>query len=274
MLEEDDPATTHEEASSRGAARSDFQTQQRQQYERHQEQYRQRRDGRPPGAHGGGGNEYDYEYEYDDDEIELSANSSLIREATVGGSIAGGGAARDPGPVVVIPAPKAPVTPVRSHVPANHHHHHQQLYRDPVGRSTPVQQQQQQQQPFELSDPPSPTGRLADRISVLRQRCIEGLGEKIFHEAHKFLKYLQDAEEGDNGAGMEMGGENFNEYGQLLNGLDESSIDAKLRDIMGADKLHYSSLIDQVGGNKSRLHCLSCILLMYMTPLLACAREM
>ena len=160
--------------------------------------------------------------------------------------------------MVVIPAPKAPVTPVRSHIPVNNH---QQPYRDPVGRSTPVQQQ-----PFELSDPPSPTGRLADRISVLRQRCIEGLGEKVFHEAHKFLKYLQDAEECDNGA-MEMGGENFN-------GLDENSIDEKLRDIMGAGKLHYSSLIDQVGGNKSRLHCLSCILLMYMTPLLACAREM
>ena len=42
-----------------------------------------------------------------------------------------------------------------------------------------------------VQDPPSPSGRLSDRISVLRQRCVEGLGRAEFEAAHRYLKALQ-----------------------------------------------------------------------------------
>ena len=50
--------------------------------------------------------------------------------------------------------------------------------------------------------------------------------------------------------GVEMGGENFEAVP-----TDEEGVDAKLRSILGNDKIHYSSLIDQVrfgagGGGK------------------------
>jgi hypothetical protein len=38
-----------------------------------------------------------------------------------------------------------------------------------------------------LHDPPTPTGKLADRIRRLRDRCIDALGRSAFEKAHKFL---------------------------------------------------------------------------------------
>ena len=43
-----------------------------------------------------------------------------------------------------------------------------------------------------LADPPTPTGRLSDRIERLRQRCIEALGREAFHDAYNFLKSFDD----------------------------------------------------------------------------------
>merc|ERR1711998_803409 len=46
-----------------------------------------------------------------------------------------------------------------------------------------------------LQDPPSPhTGRLSDRIEILRQRCVEKLGEAVFAEAYQFLKSKDEHE--------------------------------------------------------------------------------
>lgn len=39
-----------------------------------------------------------------------------------------------------------------------------------------------------LQDPPSPSGRLADRIERLRQRCIEALGTHAFRDAYEYLQ--------------------------------------------------------------------------------------
>lgn len=39
-----------------------------------------------------------------------------------------------------------------------------------------------------LQDAPSPSGKLADRIPSLRQRCIEGLGREAFSEVYNFLR--------------------------------------------------------------------------------------
>ena len=39
-----------------------------------------------------------------------------------------------------------------------------------------------------LSDAPSPSGRLGDRIVRLKQRCILALGSRAFNEAYTYLK--------------------------------------------------------------------------------------
>ena len=42
-----------------------------------------------------------------------------------------------------------------------------------------------------LHDPPTPTGKLADRIRRLRDRCIDALGRSAFDQAYDFLiKYV------------------------------------------------------------------------------------
>lgn len=93
----------------------------------------------------------------------------------------------------------------------------------------------------ELADPLSPkNGRLADRIIILRARCIEGLGDARFQKAYTYLKALQDADEAE-GAEFEIGGEAF---GGLHNSEEEAH--RKLRQILGGENLHYSSLIDQL----------------------------
>lgn len=143
------------------------------------------------------------------EEDELHANSALIREATTG---SGPGLHH-----LNIPPPLAPVTPKRPPVV---------LF---AGRSPAAAQGGSVA--LELSDPPSPTGRLGDRVKVLRQRCVEGLGAAAFERAYRFLKALQDAEE----AGVEVGGES-----------EPTSTNARLVDLMGVNRVHYSSLIDQL----------------------------
>lgn len=39
-----------------------------------------------------------------------------------------------------------------------------------------------------LADPPSPSGRLGDRIYKLRMRCVETLGRHAFDDAYYYLK--------------------------------------------------------------------------------------
>jgi Protein kinase domain len=80
---------------------------------------------------------------------------------------------------------------------------------------------------------PSPTGRLGDRIRVLRQRCIEGLGQAVFERAYN---YLRDLEEQETDADESFGEHSFS---------DGSSM-AGLTDIIGAGKMHYYNLIDQL----------------------------
>jgi len=147
-----------------------------------------------------------------EEEEELHANSALIREATDG---VGPGLHH-----LNIPPPLAPVTPKRQ--PIKPSSYAWSPPEDVDGSSSGAAR--------ELSDAPSPMGRLADRIKVLRQRCIEGLGEEAFERAHRYLKAMQDAED----AGVEFGGEGH------------TSTDAKLADIMGPHRVHFSSLIDQL----------------------------
>ena len=41
---------------------------------------------------------------------------------------------------------------------------------------------------YNLQDPPSPSGRLGDRIQRLRERCREALGREAFERAYLYLK--------------------------------------------------------------------------------------
>jgi Protein kinase domain len=80
---------------------------------------------------------------------------------------------------------------------------------------------------------PSPTGRLGDRIRVLRQRCIEGLGQAVFERAYN---YLRDLEEQETDADESFGEHSFSDGSGM----------AGLTDIIGAGKMHYYNLIDQL----------------------------
>ena len=90
-----------------------------------------------------------------------------------------------------------------------------------------------------LADPISPGGgRLGDRIRVLQERCEEGLGEAVFGRAYAYLKRLDEEMDAADGPGFLAGG-----------GAAEAREDRVLReltDILGEDKLHYWSIIDQL----------------------------
>jgi hypothetical protein len=68
---------------------------------------------------------------------------------------------------------------------------------------------------------PVPTGRLADRIRVLRQRCIDGLGEQRFQKAYDYLRF-HDGQD------------------------DDDAVVAGIANILGPRKVHYHALIDQL----------------------------
>ena len=79
-----------------------------------------------------------------------------------------------------------------------------------------------------LSDAPSPSGRLSDRIDRLRQRCVDALGKKSFEEAYAFLKSLENDDRG-------MYEEDIEEDKQK-----------KVRKILGEGKAHFMPLIEQL----------------------------
>ncbi|KAG5182830.1 hypothetical protein JKP88DRAFT_146602, partial [Tribonema minus] len=79
----------------------------------------------------------------------------------------------------------------------------------------------------------SHTGRLGDRIRVLRERCLEGLGPVVFERAYRYLKDMEEPDiEGEESYGESSLGE-----GRGVAGLTE---------ILGPSKLHYYTLLDQL----------------------------
>jgi len=80
-----------------------------------------------------------------------------------------------------------------------------------------------------LQDPPTPTGRLSDRIERLRLRCIEALGRDSFLDAYRFLKQYDDM------------------YSSRSYEDDEEEEKlVKMRAILGDSKAHYTPLIEQL----------------------------
>lgn len=43
-----------------------------------------------------------------------------------------------------------------------------------------------------LQDPPSPSGKLADRIFRLRHKCIENFGRETFDNAYRYIRSLNE----------------------------------------------------------------------------------
>merc|ERR1711871_677622 len=86
------------------------------------------------------------------------------------------------------------------------------------------------QNPFynNLEDAPSPSGRLADRIDRLRQKCIEGLGRGAFDDAYEYLKNQETDERGF--------------YEEDI----EKEKERKVRSILGDGKAHFMPLIEQL----------------------------
>ncbi len=92
---------------------------------------------------------------------------------------------------------------------------------------------------------PVPRGRLADRIQMLRKRCIEGLGEEKFTRAYSLLK-----ENENNGGGNMYPPPYLSSQHHKDGGVNEISQEEgvwkQLEGILGKDHLHYQSLIDQL----------------------------
>lgn len=83
----------------------------------------------------------------------------------------------------------------------------------------------------DLHDPPTPTGRLGDRIERLRQKCVEALGMDAFTEAYSFLRQFEES------------------HSEGRGGYDDDAEEDKkyqMRAILGEGKAHYTSLIEQL----------------------------
>ena len=101
-----------------------------------------------------------------------------------------------------------------------------------------------------LSDAVSPSARIEDRVQGLRHRCEQGLGKKVFDEAYEFLKRLQERG-GVNGNIVPGGDVTMTPGGTVEGGYDEDEDDEEavleeLTKILGEDKLHFWSLVDQL----------------------------
>ncbi|CAM9395099.1 unnamed protein product [Ectocarpus sp. 12 AP-2014] len=82
--------------------------------------------------------------------------------------------------------------------------------------------------------PTAPAGRLADRIRTLRERCCRGLGADAFESAYGYLKAQEELEELDGACSSSL---DVDREERLVRGLT---------DIIGQNKVHYYSLIDQL----------------------------
>ncbi|CAN0007767.1 unnamed protein product [Phaeothamnion confervicola] len=86
-----------------------------------------------------------------------------------------------------------------------------------------------------IEDPPTPVGRMHDRVNYLRRRCIDGLGSERFTTALALLRTLAD----DAGAVVMY-------EGRAYGGQDDDEVRRLLEKVIGADKLQYWGLLDQL----------------------------
>jgi non-specific serine/threonine protein kinase/NIMA (never in mitosis gene a)-related kinase len=97
------------------------------------------------------------------------------------------------------------------------HHQGLNLAVKPAPRQTPY---------HNLADPPSPSGRLADRIVRLKQRCVEALGQGAFIDVYTYLKQ-------------------YEEEGYYQESSEQQKV-SKVKGILGEGKAHYMPLIEQL----------------------------
>ena len=95
-----------------------------------------------------------------------------------------------------------------------------------------------------LADTLSPSGRLAQRVQLLKQRCVRAIGPDQFRAVYDYLKSVQDADDDAldydvDDAGLEIGGDAYDEQA-------DAETQAKLLAILGPDKVHLAPLVDQL----------------------------
>jgi len=87
---------------------------------------------------------------------------------------------------------------------------------------------------------PSAANKIADRIQILRRRCIETLGQQPFQAAYDHLRYLQEAEDIDADSVLELGNDACNNIQEK-----EQKAQAKLIEILGRN-VRFAALVDQL----------------------------
>ena len=95
-----------------------------------------------------------------------------------------------------------------------------------------------------LADAPSPSGRLAQRVHLLKERCVRAIGPDQFRAVYDYLKKVQDADDEDldydvDDAGLEVGGDAYDAQA-------DAETQARLLAILGPDKVHLAPLLDQL----------------------------
>ncbi|GMH93893.1 hypothetical protein TL16_g12749 [Triparma laevis f. inornata] len=95
-----------------------------------------------------------------------------------------------------------------------------------------------------LSDAVSPSARIEDRVQGLRNRCEDGLGKAIFDRAYNFLKSLQERVSNDHPQPTAVMTPNGTAPEPDVD--DDEAVLEQLTNILGEDKLHYWSLVDQL----------------------------
>ncbi len=96
---------------------------------------------------------------------------------------------------------------------------------------------------FNQATPPVQGGRFADRIQILRKRCIEGLGETRFSLAYSLLK--ENETEGCNLYPPYLSSQCYQDGGEA-NDASQEEVWKQLESILGENNLHYQPLIDQL----------------------------
>ena len=105
-----------------------------------------------------------------------------------------------------------------------------------------------------LSDAPSPhTGRLVDRIRVLRERCVAAMGEQAFTRAYNFLKAT--AAEAAASAGSDAGGDGASELAGAGGSGGDARVHRGLLSIVGPENIHLWGVLDQVCGSRQPAAC-------------------
>lgn len=98
-----------------------------------------------------------------------------------------------------------------------------------------------------LVDSPSPRSKLGERVVRLKQRCINSLGEELFHQAYEYLKqYALNHKDHINSNKASELDDDEDEDEDDFNKKEEQKKQRRIIEILGNHKAHYLPLLDQL----------------------------